>query len=348
MGFVFTFNHLLKQSVVFQVLTAVLAHGHVVAVFLQDEERLTHGSSALIEMLVQTIEEIKPRPAHLILQTDNTTALSKNSQTHNFLSVLVGLKLFSTCTANYMEKGHTHEDVDRFMGELLPVMRRRPWQSISDLQKVLQDALTQRSQHLKEKIMVKELKTVRDWSAWLAPLDVKLYNTFRGRKQKNEDDDPRITGHSFSYKRLGDLTQRERGKVRLRRDHAEDDVYCILKARMHHDASQAHDPVLVLPADSVSQLGQASDLHNIPQVELSADRVKKLGLLVGLLKKYNYPIGATALEELVNQKDEDLEAPLVTWLDEPGVARMHNLHFGGNQYWPHLPEVCFPLLAMMK
>ena len=234
------------------------------------------------------------------------------------------------------------------MGELLPVMRRRPWQSISDLQKVLQDALTQRSQHLKEKIMVKELKTVRDWSAWLAPLDVKLYNTFRGRKQKNEDDDPRITGHSFSYKRLGDLTQRERGKVRLRRDHAEDDVYCILKARMHHDASQAHDPVLVLPADRVSQLGQASDLHNIPQVELSADRVKKLGLLVGLLKKYNYPIGATALEELVNQKDEDLEAPLVTWLDEPGVARMHNLHFGGNQYWPHLPEVCFPLLAMMK
>ena len=189
---------------------------------------------------------------------------------------------------------------------------------------------------------------MRDWSAWLAPLDVKLYNTFRGRKQKNEDDDPRITGHSFSYKRLGDLTQRERGKVRLRRDHAEDDVYCILKARMHHDASQAHDPVLVLPADRVSQLGQASDLHNIPQVELSADRVKKLGLLVGLLKKYNYPIGATALEELVNQKDEDLEAPLVTWLDEPGVARMHNLHFGGNQYWPHLPEVCFPLLAMMK
>ena len=169
-----------------------------------------------------------------------------------------------------------------------------------------------------------------------------------GEETKNEDYDPRITGHSFSYKRLGDLTQRERGKVRLRRDHAEDDVYCILKARMHHDASQAHDPVLVLPADRVSQLGQASDLHNIPQVELSADRVKKLGLLVGLLKKYNYPIGATALEELVNQKDEDLEAPLVTWLDEPGVARMHNLHFGGNQYWPHLPEVCFPLLAMMK
>lgn len=331
-----------------QVLTAVLAHGHVVGVFLQDEERLTHGSSALIEMLVQTIEEIKPRPAHLILQTDNTTALSKNSQTHVWLSQLVGMKLFATCTANYMQKGHTHEDVDRFMGELLPVMRRRSWQSIGELQKVLEDALIQRGQHLKEKIMVKELKTVRDWSAWLDPLDVKLSNTFRGRKKRNEDEDPMITGHSFSYKRLGDLTQQERGKVRPRRDHSDDDVYCILKARMHHDASDAHAPVLVLPADRVNRVGPASSLHNIPQVELSGDRIKKLGLLVGLLKKYSYPIGATAIEELVNQKDEDLEVPLVTWLDEPGVARMHNLVFGGNQYWPHLPEVCFPLLAMMK
>ncbi|CAK9027174.1 Uncharacterized protein (Fragment) [Durusdinium trenchii] len=258
-----------------------------------------------------------------------------------------------TVIADSLDKGkcaYPKYDFSRVPADLdkLNRPRRRSWQSIGELQKVLEDALIQRGQHLKEKIMVKELKTVRDWSAWLDPLDVKLSNTFRGRKKRNEDEDPMITGHSFSYKRLGDLTQQERGKVRPRRDHSDDDVYCILKARMHHDASDAHAPVLVLPADRVNRVGPASSLHNIPQVELSGDRIKKLGLLVGLLKKYSYPIGATAIEELVNQKDEDLEVPLVTWLDEPGVARMHNLVFGGNQYWPHLPEVCFPLLAMMK
>ena len=60
-----------------QVLTACLAHGYRIGVFLQDEERTTHGAACFIEQIAITLEDIAKEcngklPDHLVLYKPTT------------------------------------------------------------------------------------------------------------------------------------------------------------------------------------------------------------------------------------------------------------------------------------
>ena len=330
-----------------QVLTACLAHGYRIGVFLQDEERTTHGAACFIEQIAITLEDIAKEcngklPDHLVLQTDNTVALSKNSASHVFFSTLVARHSFSTVTCNYLQKGHTHEDVDKFMGELLPIMRRSAWETPGELLEVLGKGLRPRATHVREKILLKKLEAIRDWEHWVAPIGVTLYNTFKSHGNKS-------TAHSFAYKRYADLTSVERSKVRVRgRQPVDADAFAIVKGRMHHAASDAHPPVLTLRSDKLELLSLPSAVRRQPQCEMSDDRQNNLLKLAEKLDLFQYYAGAEAVRSLISQKDDDLHVPDIQWLDIEGRARMASMTITGNKYFEHLPDVSWPLLASFR
>lgn len=128
------------------VLTAVLAHGFSTGVFVSDDETIAHGASMTIEVISRTLQMHFDRsehfaPVHLCLQSDNTTAFTKNSDTHVFMAYLVARGLVSTGSVNYLTKGHTHEDVDGFLSELLPSLRKHPFNSADDVVDLLKKDL---------------------------------------------------------------------------------------------------------------------------------------------------------------------------------------------------------------
>ena len=67
----------------------------------------------------------------------NTTSFSKNHGVHMMASCLVASRCFARVTLNYLVVGHTHEDVDAFLAELLPVSRRSMFNSTSDAVSIL-------------------------------------------------------------------------------------------------------------------------------------------------------------------------------------------------------------------
>ena len=127
------------------VLTAVLAHGWSTGVYVSDDETIQHGASMIIELISRTLQQIFEQkecvPPHLCLQTDNTTAFSKNSDTHVWMAYCVARGLICTGSINYLTKGHTHEDVDGFLAELLPSLRKHPFNSAADVVDLLKKDL---------------------------------------------------------------------------------------------------------------------------------------------------------------------------------------------------------------
>lgn len=91
----------------------------------------------MCEILNRTIQSIWDEcgscPSHVVLQSDNTTSFSKNSVSHLWLALCVSRGYFSTATVNYLTKGHTHEDVDAFLAELLPSLRRNAFNNTTEV-----------------------------------------------------------------------------------------------------------------------------------------------------------------------------------------------------------------------
>lgn len=100
------------------VFTASWAHGYCCDLYMANES-VNHGSDAFLEVLCQTIQRVKvlcveqgrPFPEHLVIQSDNTVAQAKNQHVMLFLAWLVHKRYFMTATLNFMVVGHTHEDV---------------------------------------------------------------------------------------------------------------------------------------------------------------------------------------------------------------------------------------------
>ena len=91
-----------------------------------------HGASAFCEELTRTIQRVMDiccrnnwqTPEHLVIQSDNTTAQAKNSESGEYLATLVGRKNFFSALLNFLIVGHTHEDVDHLWSVLLALVVR--------------------------------------------------------------------------------------------------------------------------------------------------------------------------------------------------------------------------------
>ena len=130
------------------VLTAVLAHGWRTSVYVSDDETVNHGANMVCEVLSRTLQSIFEEkgivPQHLCLQCDNTVAFSKNSDTHLWVAYAVARGLITSGSVNYLTKGHTHEDVDGFLSELLPTLRRNSFNSVADVIALLREDLAKK------------------------------------------------------------------------------------------------------------------------------------------------------------------------------------------------------------
>ncbi|CAE7834952.1 unnamed protein product [Symbiodinium sp. CCMP2592] len=304
------------------VVTAALAHGFATGLFIQDSERVSHGANCFLDQLCRTIQVVRaqgPCPEHLFLQTDNTTALSKNSSSHLFAALLVALKHFSTVNLGYLTKGHTHEDVDAYFSRLLPIIRRSEFNTVSDAADVLRGELQGEAHGHHDPVVVQEVKAVKDFDAWLHPLGIKLHNTFRTRVDPQTGQE-RPTAHAFTYKRRLDLTMEERRRVPAVNSQGHpDDVFGIVKGRMFHDIDEAHAPLLVLPHSRLETLGSIRDLALEKRNLFSQQRAKELQKLADTLDDIRRPQGAASVRNLL-AGDATLEeySGDMSWLAQPG------------------------------
>ena len=100
------------------ILTAAMAHGYGVFLYVADEE-LSHGSDAFCDVLARVLEFVARKcrelgqqvPPHPVVQSDNTTAQAKKTHVAMFLAYLVAKYKFATTNLFFMQVGHTHEDV---------------------------------------------------------------------------------------------------------------------------------------------------------------------------------------------------------------------------------------------
>ena len=331
------------------VLTAVLAHGHRVGVFLSDDETVTHGSDHLIEILCRVIQSIAVHghlPSHLCLQSDNTTSFSKNANTHLFMAWLVASSRFATVTVNYLTRGHTHEDVDAFFAELLPILRRHDFQCLDDILAFLETELKPRAEQSGQELVLQDSSSVHAFGDWLSNMGVHLHNAFLARRPAGENE-LRPVPHSYVYKRRMDLTALETSRLaRQEAQGAVGDVFAVVKSRMLDGADQAHAPVLVLPADRLARLPSFENISLCERVCPSPQRRKMLEKLAATLcdPPYNRGAAADALRKLGAGNFQNCESDL-SWFNQLGLPQHPALVVSGGREFPHLPDVVWPLRA---
>jgi hypothetical protein len=192
------------------VLTAAIAHGYGTFFFIADED-LSHGADAFLDVLERVLEAVWAKcqrdgikfPEHLVVQSDNTTAQAKNSETNVFLAHLVARFKFRTANLMFLIVGHTHEDIDQLFGlVLMLVLRKTKFQTKQDLAVLIRDRMRDLIQSRGEELSVDILENVRDFNSWLQPLKVELYNCWATR-------DGLEAPHCFSYKLRSDLAPGE-------------------------------------------------------------------------------------------------------------------------------------------
>ena len=274
-------------------------------------------------------------PQHLVLQSDNTTSFSKNHGVHMMASWLVASRCFASVTLNYLVVGHTHEDVDAFLAELLPVLRRSMFNSTSDAVSVLKQALQGKADALNEQLLVEECNSVHAWTDYFSNLGVSLSNAPLPTKKSGP------VPYSFSYKRRMDLSAHELGQLAAReRSGKQNDVFVICKARMCD--TNALKPVLTLPAERLERLPYSlRDLPLKPRVALSDVRAQNLRKLARILgsNPYNRADAAQALSDLAGGVFND-EEKTFPWALEDRPVELPALIVSANPYFPHLPEPC--------
>ncbi len=184
------------------VITCVIAHGYCCDFYLAEDEEMFHGASTFCEILTRTLERVRKIcesrgqrfPEHLVVQSDNTTAQTKNAECAKFFAVLVRKFKFHTVVLNFLRVGHTHEDVDQMFAVLLAlVLRRIKFQRPSELCDAIEAAMLNVVRNRGEEMLVAHLTHVRDFNAWMDVLHVGPEGTFLPRKGID-------VAHSFTFK----------------------------------------------------------------------------------------------------------------------------------------------------
>jgi len=333
------------------VLTAVICHGWCTCVYLADEE-VNHGGNSFCELICRSLEKVaaichrtgRPMPQHLVIQSDNTVSLCKNSLCLVFLSYLVAKGKFSTATLNFLLEGHTHEDVDRlFAYILIMVLKRYRFEIPEDLVRKMEEVLQDHVASKKEDLYVESVAFVRDFTAWLDPLGITLYNSMMPR-------DGRPTAHAFSMKIRADLSPREikaLGRPRRRGfpDNPED-VFIVCKGRMH--MTETHRPILALPHVTLAGVQTTSPQMMLPRNPFEQSQRNKLEELVGVLRRMPkpYPRAAARIEKILGG-DLGAEPGPLMWLQAHAPPRAV-VQVTTNAYYEHLPDNSWNLLAKFR
>jgi hypothetical protein len=309
------------------------------------------------QLRVQTIEAVwaickrtgRQFPRHLVIQSDNTVAQAKNSFVTMMLAYLVSKYKFASTNLFFLMVGHTHEDIDQLFGVVCSLIQRKHHYEVpEDLMAFLQANLASKFTLKGEEFHVVRLTTVRDFAAWLAPLNITLSNAFANR-------DGIEAPHAFAFKLRRDLLPSERqwiqnprrpGVQQSRRpgvQESDEDVMCCVKTYMR-DTDLQQAPVVVLPADRRGRVASASPINIVPMREMAPKTVEDLLLLAQTCDtELALPRAAQALHNLVRKRVYAL--PTDEWLARQCPPQPSLAAVGGNPFFAHLPESSWQLVA---
>ena len=230
---------------------------------------------------------------------------------------------------------------DQLFGVILElILRRVPFQVVSELIQRLRETLASRVEAKGESLYVEELFHIRDFNQWLAPIDITLYNAWVSREG-------RFAPHAFTYKLRQDLTRKEQGMM-MRRDrgfHGDPrDVFVCVKAFMH--STEVKKPVMVLPVDRARRVVQKCPGVLVEDAGLTAHRAQELLNWAAVLERPQYGLGeaADALRALVHDRPPGVVCP-APWLERDEAAPAAVLHDTGNAMFAHLPDTSWDLLV---
>ena len=335
------------------VCTLAMAHGWTCEFSLTDDEVVSHGASHFCEILSQTLNRVAEMaerddlemPRHLVIQSDNTTAQAKNSLVGQFLATLVAAGKFETCTLNFLEVGHTHEDVDLAFGILLAkVIKRHRVQCPAELATMIGIEMTSWAENRGEECHCTVLHRIRDFYGWHEPQGIRIHNCWMTRQGIQAP-------HSFAYKRRHGLTDAENLAVPVRGDDL--DVFCIVKHRMH-SLHPNGAPTLVLPHDRYLAMQTPAPVLWEAPTPFGQGRRDNLLQLADVLESttedwgptFSYFRAAAALRELIHGH---ACPPIVPgWLGQPAVPYAPAERYTGNIYFGHLPNMSWRMLVSFR
>jgi hypothetical protein len=237
--------------------TASIVHGSGLYIFVADEDMVV-GSDWICEVTMRSLdlafrrfqERNQAWPDHLICQADNTCREAKNGIFSKLLMSLVSAKLFTACTMQFLQVGHTHEDVDAVFGLLSRALREAPeaLQTPQQVCQLLQATLEPVFARRGEEVKVMYVTACRPWGQML-PREVKLAGAFMTREVAGE----RVEApHSFTFLTRRSLASHVQMEVEDSRKgaHAQAsdlDVVVLVKQLMS-DEALSQPPLVVFPA----------------------------------------------------------------------------------------------------
>ena len=235
----------------------VIVHGHFVHVSVSNADFPT-DANVTIELVAYALTQVSSKGirldhAHVHVQMDNTCSNNKNNYVMRFLASMVCCCIFDKGSANFLRKGHTHEDIDQFFGRLaswiaLHTTIETPEQFIVVIQNFLDKLPLARpwpvSRRAREAFL---LDTVRDWKSWLADTGM----TLKGHTG------PRAP-HSFTYARRSAVPEDVVEHAFDKRVRHNDDVILLCKSYMA-SISYSQKPIVVMTKHGVLNLASAPE-----------------------------------------------------------------------------------------
>ena len=299
-------------------------------------------------------------PEHLCVQADNTTAQAKNAEVGEFLAVLLRKHKFVSVTLNFLQVGHTHEDVDQMFSILLAlVLRRIRFQTPQELQHAIQAAMAAVVAVRGEELHVEMLSHIRNFKEWMAPLGIHLSNCFVTREGISAP-------HSFTYKFRMDLSHFEHTLLasapggRQRRIHDPPDaldVFCILKQFMSTPKEQCQTPVKLFSEANWQRMTYQSPQGSCYKKDaMTEERQAELIQLADTLEKFTetwdhshaYFRAAQELRLLALHRDEQKSTDHFLDNDELDHSERGAVGETANPWFGVLPDISWAMKVSVK
>ena len=149
--------------------TTIIAHGHAILVGLSPENVPCSGSRTmelLAYMMTKPLNYIHWPGVFVYMQADNCSKELKHQTSLRIFSTMVGLHKLRGCEFNYLQTGHSHEDIDAHFSVTSAWIDRHPeLHCIDDLARCLTNMLANKSVRVNEPVReVRVFDQFRDWT----------------------------------------------------------------------------------------------------------------------------------------------------------------------------------------
>ena len=149
--------------------TTIIAHGHAVLVGLSPDHVSTSGSRTIelvAHLMTKTLTYIDWPRCFVRLEADNCSKELKHQTALRVFATMIALHRLRGCEFNYLQSGHSHEDIDAYFSVVSTWLGRFPeLHSVDDFRQCLSNMLANKSVRTNEpKREVVVYDQYRDWT----------------------------------------------------------------------------------------------------------------------------------------------------------------------------------------